>query len=73
MIPLLLINLIQLVKDGRKKFYSEFDRLNLDYTKGYGNFIFIKTLDINRFLKPSWKKEWLFAPVLSLDTNRLSE
>jgi len=53
---------IQLVKDGRKKFYSEFDRLNLDYTKGYGNFIFIKTLDINKVSEAFLEKGVVVRP-----------
>lgn len=39
---------VNLVKDGRKFVYSQLDKMNVDYIKGFGNFIFIKTKDVEK-------------------------
>jgi histidinol-phosphate aminotransferase len=37
---------INLVKEGRKFVYNKLDKMNVDYIKGFGNFVFIKTKDV---------------------------
>lgn len=39
---------ISLVKQGRNFVYSELDKMNVDYIKGFGNFVFIKTKDVEK-------------------------
>lgn len=39
---------IDLVKEGRKFVYEQLDIMNIDYVKGYGNFVFIKTRDVEK-------------------------
>ncbi len=39
---------INLVKEGRVFIYNELDKMKIDYIKGFGNFYFIKTKDVEK-------------------------
>ncbi|MFN3410932.1 MAG: histidinol-phosphate transaminase [Exilispira sp.] len=39
---------INLVREGRNFIYNELDKMNIDYIKGFGNFVFIKTIDVEK-------------------------
>ncbi len=39
---------INMVKEGRKYVYRELDKLKVDYVKGFGNFYFINTIDVDK-------------------------
>ncbi|MCR4421962.1 MAG: histidinol-phosphate transaminase [Spirochaetales bacterium] len=39
-------NTINLVKEAKRFVYDELDKMNIDYVKGFGNFVFIKTQDV---------------------------
>ncbi|MEJ5273326.1 MAG: histidinol-phosphate transaminase [Spirochaetota bacterium] len=41
-------NTVNLVKNARKYVYHELDKMNIDYIKGFGNFVFIKTKDVEK-------------------------